>query len=67
MHLVAIDKQRRRDGKPAELLGIYNPRLQPDQKVKTIEWSTERIRYWLHAGAVPSKSVSRLLELVGES
>ncbi|PFH50783.1 hypothetical protein AMATHDRAFT_3639 [Amanita thiersii Skay4041] len=62
-HLVAIDKRQRRDGKPAELLGIYNPNLKPDQNKKTIEWSVDRIRYWLHVGAVPSKSVVRLLEL----
>ncbi|TFK77189.1 ribosomal protein S16 [Pluteus cervinus] len=62
-HLVAIDKRRRRDGKPAELLGIYNPYVEKDEK--TVEWSVDRIRYWLHVGAIPSKSVTKLLELGG--
>lgn len=31
---------------------------------KTIEWSVDRIRYWLHVGALPSKSVVKLLEMV---
>ena len=63
-HLVAIDGRRRRDGKPAELLGIYQPHLKPGEDKKVVEWSVDRIRYWLHVGATPSKSVVRLLELV---
>ena len=63
-HLVAIDKAKRRDGKPTETLGIYNPHMTRDQTHKTVEWSVDRIRYWLHVGAVPSKSVSKLLEIV---
>jgi small subunit ribosomal protein S16 len=64
-HLVAIDGRRRRDGKPVELLGIYQPHLKPGEDKKVVEWSVDRIRYWLHVGATPSKSVVRLLELVG--
>ena len=64
-HLVAIDGRRRRDGKPVELLGIYQPHLKPGEDKKVVEWSVDRIRYWLHVGATPSNSVVRLLELVG--
>ena len=63
-HLVAIDGRRRRDGKPVELLGIYQPHLKPGEDKKVVEWSVDRIRYWLQVGAVPSKSVVKLLELV---
>lgn len=63
-HLVAIDQRQRRDAKPTELLGIYNPHLPIGQNEKTIEWSVDRIRYWLHVGALPSKSVVKLLTLV---
>jgi len=45
------------------LLGIYNPHVSPGQTHKTIEWSVDRIRYWLQVGAAPSKSVVKLLEL----
>ncbi|KAJ7932494.1 ribosomal protein S16 domain-containing protein [Mycena leptocephala] len=62
-HFVAINQRARRDGKPAEILGIYNPHVRPGDDHKTIEWSVDRIRYWLHVGAVPSKSVVKLLEL----
>ncbi|KIK70885.1 hypothetical protein GYMLUDRAFT_300065 [Collybiopsis luxurians FD-317 M1] len=63
-HLVAINQRTRRDGKPTELLGIYDPRVKPGGKNhKTMEWSVGRIRYWLDVGASPSKSVVKLLTL----
>lgn len=63
-HLVAMNQRQRRNAKPIELLGIYNPRMQPGQEHKTVQWSVGRIRYWLEVGAVPSKSAERLLRLV---
>ena len=66
-HLVAIHKSQRRDAKPSETLGIYDPHMTNGQTHKTIQWSVDRIRYWLHVGAVPSKSVSKLLEMAGHS
>ena len=68
-HLVAIDYRRRRDGKPIELLGVYDPSPKfdkfGDQSCKTMKWSVDRIKYWLGVGAVPSKPVVRYLEWVG--
>jgi small subunit ribosomal protein S16 len=64
-HLVATDIRKRRDGKPIELLGIYDPRLRPGQEHKTIHWSVDRIMYWLNkGGALPSKTFVKLLEKV---
>ncbi len=64
-HLVAIDVRKRRDAKPIELLGIYDPRLRLGQEHKTMHWSAERIVYWLEkGGALPSKPVVKLLEWV---
>jgi small subunit ribosomal protein S16 len=64
-HLVAIDLRKRRDAKPIELLGIYDPRLRLGQEHKTMYWSVERIMYWLKkGGALPSKTVVKLLERV---
>ncbi|GLB36068.1 putative ribosomal protein S16 [Lyophyllum shimeji] len=60
-HLVAVEQGARRDAKPTELLGIFN--RYPSSGQKTIEWSVDRIRYWLKVGAVPTKSVAKLLEL----
>lgn len=62
-HLVAIDQSARRNAKPTELLGIYNRYMNKDGQ-KTVEWSVDRIRYWLKVGAIPTKSVAKLLELV---
>ncbi|KAF8213144.1 ribosomal protein S16 domain-containing protein [Mycena galopus ATCC 62051] len=62
-HLVAVNQRSRRNARPAEILGIYNPHVGPHDNHKTVEWSVDRIRYWLHVGAVPSKSVVKLLEL----
>ncbi|KAI8980728.1 ribosomal protein S16, partial [Trametes punicea] len=64
-HLVAVNQRQRRNAKPIELLGVYNPRLKPGEKTKTIEWSVQRIQYWLRVGATPSKSVTKLLQMGG--
>ena len=61
-HLVAIDGGLRREANPTELLGIYDPHKKEDD-VRVIRWSVNRIRYWLNVGAIPSKSVLKMLEL----
>jgi small subunit ribosomal protein S16 len=65
--LVAIDHRKRRDAKPLETLGVYNHRVgseNNDKPIKTMEWSVDRIKYWLGVGAQPSKPVVKLLEMV---
>jgi len=64
LHLVAIDHRKARNAKPVELLGIYKHRVEGPGAKKTLEWSVDRIRYWLNVGALPSPSVVRLLEMV---
>lgn len=64
-HLVAVDQRKRRDAKPIELLGVYNPRVLVESGEKKMEWAVQRIKYWLdQGGAQPSKPVLRLLERV---
>ena len=63
-HLVAVNQRQRRNVKPIELLGVYNPRLKPGESTKTIEWSVQRLQYWLNVGATPSKTVTKLLQMV---
>ncbi|KIY50564.1 ribosomal protein S16 [Fistulina hepatica ATCC 64428] len=63
-HIVAIPHTKRRDAKPTELLGIYDPRVKPGVEHRTVHWSVDRIRYWLSVGAVPSDRVVKLLEMV---
>jgi len=66
-HLIAVEQGARRDAKPTELLGIYNRYATNAEAQKTLEWSVDRIRYWLNVGAVPTKSVAKLLEMVSEN
>ena len=66
-HLVAINQRTRRDAKPMELLGIYDPALKLGDAHKTVKWSVDRIKHWLGVGALPSKSVVKLLEWVSPS
>lgn len=63
-HLVAIDQRKRRNAKPIELLGIYRPKVEPESPQKSVEWSVDRIKYWLGVGAQPSDSVVKLLTKV---
>src|ERR1700742_4424291 len=63
-HLVAIDQRKRRNAKPIELLGVYRPRGEPNSPTKSVEWSVDRIKYWLGVGAQPSASVVKLLTTV---
>ncbi len=63
-HIVAIHNALRRDAKPKELLGIYDPHTLDLNGVRLVRWSVDRIHHWLHAGAQPSASVVKLLERV---
>lgn len=65
-HLVAIDNRKRRDAKPIEKLGVYNPRRQENQE-KTVEWNVQRIKDWLAMGAQPTQTFVRLMQKVGVS
>lgn len=59
--LVAVDKRKKRDGKPIEILGTYNPRsiAKPDS-VKP-----DRVKYWLSVGAQPTERVKFALKKSG--
>jgi len=62
-HLVAIDQRKSRNAQPAELLGVYDPALHLGADHKKVEWSVDRIKYWLGVGALPSKSALKLLQM----
>jgi small subunit ribosomal protein S16 len=59
----AIDSRTPRDGKIIEKLGHYDP-IEKD-KSKQVVLNTERIKYWLDKGAIPSDTVSEILLKVG--
>lgn len=56
--IVVIDSRDRRDGRPIEEIGFYNPRTEP----KEIRVDAEAAAKWLQNGAQPSDTVKKLLE-----
>ncbi|HEX7159495.1 MAG TPA: 30S ribosomal protein S16 [Edaphobacter sp.] len=55
--IVVIEKDRARNGRSIEVVGIYNPRTNP----ATVELKRERIDYWTRNGAQISDRVGKLL------
>ncbi|KAI0788650.1 ribosomal protein S16 domain-containing protein [Abortiporus biennis] len=64
-HLVAINNQLRRNAKPIETLGIFDPKLPAGETHKTVEWNPSRIKYWLSVGAKPTPPALKLLTMGG--
>ena len=56
--VVAINSAARRDGRPLEFLGHYNPMTNP----ATIEINQEKVQKWLDMGAEASDTVRNLLK-----
>jgi len=56
--IVAIDESSRRNGKPVEILGFYNPLVKPAQ----IKIDMERLAYWKSLGAQITIGVNKVLE-----
>ena len=61
--IVAADVESPRDGKFLELLGTYNPMLDP----AAITLKEDRVKYWLGEGAKPSTTVQSILKQQGVS
>ena len=53
--VVAVDSRSRRDGKPIEELGYYNPRS------KNLHLDKEAVEKWMKNGAQTSDTVASLL------
>ena len=59
--IVAIDSQVRRDGRPLEYLGHYNPMVEPAE----IVIDKEKLARWTKEGAKPSNTVRSLIKQAG--
>ncbi len=57
--VVAIEKQRARDGRALEILGFYDPLTDP----ATVKLDADRIQAWISKGAQPSDTVVKLMRL----
>ena len=55
--VVVIDKERARNGRSVEVVGLYNPRTSP----ATVDLKRERIEHWVSKGAQVSNTVEKLL------
>jgi small subunit ribosomal protein S16 len=61
--IVAADIEMPRDGRFLELLGTYNPMVDP----AAVTLKEDRINYWLGEGAKPSTTVQSILKREGLS
>ena len=57
--VVVIDIHKKRDGRPIEVLGQYDPVADDNNKLKI---DRQRLDYWLKCGARPSPTVASLLK-----
>lgn len=56
--IVAADSQAPRDGSFLEVLGTYDPMIEPAK----IELKQDRVAYWLEQGALPTGTVKQILK-----
>jgi len=56
--IVAIEKDRARNGRSIEVVGTYNPRTNP----ATVDLKHERVAYWRSVGAQFSPIVEKLVK-----
>lgn len=59
--VVVADSESPRDGRFLEIIGFYNPRVDPP----AIDIKADRVAHWLSVGAKPSDSVVKLLQKAG--
>ena len=56
--IVAVNSETRRDGRPLEYLGFYNPMTDPIE----FKVDQEKVQKWLDRGAQPSDTVRSLIK-----
>lgn len=54
--LVVMENMTKRDGKPVDEVGYYNP------ITKQYKFESDRIKKWLNSGAKPTETVFNLLK-----
>lgn len=60
--IVAMDKQSRRDGRALDILGYYNPMVDPAE----IKVDKDKVKHWMDRGAETSDTVKSLLRKAGD-
>jgi len=59
--IVVTDSESPRDGRYLEAIGSYNPLQDPAE----VTLETERVKYWIEQGALPSDTVKSILKKEG--
>jgi small subunit ribosomal protein S16 len=59
--IIVADSESPRDGRFIENVGTYNPLYEPAK----VTLKSERIKYWMAQGAIPSDTVKSLLKKEG--
>ncbi len=59
--IVVADNESPRDGKFLEVVGTYNPLMDPAE----VNLKDERVKYWMDQGAIPTGTVKNLLKKQG--
>ena len=59
--IVVADSESPRDGKFLEVVGTYNPLMDPAE----VNLKDERVKYWMDQGAIPTGTVKNLLKKQG--
>ncbi len=60
--IVAIDERDKREGRPLEYLGTYDPKFNPAR----FELKLDRVQAWVAKGAQLSATVSSIVERAGK-
>ena len=58
--VVAIEKSRGSAGKPLEVIGSYDPRV--EAAGKKVQLKRDRYEHWVKVGALPSDTVNNLFK-----
>lgn len=59
--IVVADSESPRDGRFMEIVGTYNPLLDP----AGVELKADRVQYWMGQGAIPTHTVKNILKKEG--
>jgi small subunit ribosomal protein S16 len=64
--IIAIDSRKKRDGKPLEKLGYFNPMVDKEtEQRKKLVVVRDSVEKWLKDGAIPSETVAKKLASIG--
>jgi small subunit ribosomal protein S16 len=56
--IVVADSESPRDGRFLEIVGTYNPLMEPAE----VSFKDERVKYWMGQGAIPTDTVRNLIK-----